>query len=224
MGIADILTLTGDRRRVKVDDPEELSGESSFDHFPDVDDDELGNEASSTVQTGDAPLLGLVIAERVREVRAWRSFSFGELFSEAGEALTGEVRDACGKWQPEGQTGTIGREDATYGVLSYVDAHRMVRRPGRLPPRSLEPNPQTSPPQLLVASTSARYAASFARCCASVRITSFAPGWSAVRCHRPARRMHSAAQSRRSARTAERSANSIATASSPATAGGIALG
>jgi hypothetical protein len=58
-----------------------------------------------------------------REVRAWKSFSFGELFSEAGEALSGEVQDANGTWHPNGQTGTIGRPDATYGVLSYVDAN-----------------------------------------------------------------------------------------------------
>ena len=32
------------------------------------------------------------------------------------------VRDADGTWQPAGQTGTIGREDDTYGALSYVDA------------------------------------------------------------------------------------------------------
>jgi hypothetical protein len=58
-----------------------------------------------------------------REVRAWKSFSFGVLFSEAGEALSREERNADGTWVPMGQTGTIGLEDATYGVLSYVDAN-----------------------------------------------------------------------------------------------------
>jgi len=57
-----------------------------------------------------------------REVRAWRSFAFGDLFSEGGEALSLEEHDADGKWQPAGETGTIGRELATYGVLSYADA------------------------------------------------------------------------------------------------------
>jgi len=57
-----------------------------------------------------------------REFRAWKVFSFGDLFSEGAEALRLEVRDADGTWQPDGQTGTIGRENATYGALSYVDA------------------------------------------------------------------------------------------------------
>jgi hypothetical protein len=59
---------------------------------------------------------------RGREAMAWRSFAFGDLFSDGGEALSLEERDANGKWQPAGQTGTVGRELATYGVLSYADA------------------------------------------------------------------------------------------------------
>lgn len=57
-----------------------------------------------------------------RESRAWKAFAFGDVFAEGGESLRGEVRDADGTWQPAGQTGTIGREDDTYGALSYVDA------------------------------------------------------------------------------------------------------
>ncbi len=59
---------------------------------------------------------------RGRDVRAWKVFAFGDVFSEGGELLRSEVRDADGTWQPAGETGTIGRENATYGALSYVDA------------------------------------------------------------------------------------------------------
>jgi hypothetical protein len=57
-----------------------------------------------------------------RELRAWKVFAFGDVFAEGAEALRSETRDADGTWQPAGQTGTIGRENTTFGALSYVDA------------------------------------------------------------------------------------------------------
>lgn len=58
-----------------------------------------------------------------REFRAWKVFAFGDLFAEGAESLRVEERDADGTWHPAGYTGTIGRENATYGVLTYVDAN-----------------------------------------------------------------------------------------------------
>jgi hypothetical protein len=76
---------------------------------------------------GDQLLVGESIVDQGfsqgREYRAWKAFSFGDVFEEGGESLRGEERDADGTWHPAGQTGTIGRENATYGVLTYVDAN-----------------------------------------------------------------------------------------------------
>ena len=75
---------------------------------------------------GDQLLVGESIVDsgvrQGREFRAWKAFAFGDLFSEGGEALRGEERGADGTWHPAGESGTIGEENATYGVLSYVDA------------------------------------------------------------------------------------------------------
>jgi len=58
-----------------------------------------------------------------REFRAWKVFAFGDLFAEGGESLRGEERDPDGTWHTTGYTGTIGRENKTYGVLTYVDTN-----------------------------------------------------------------------------------------------------
>jgi len=58
-----------------------------------------------------------------QDYRAWKAFAFGDLFSEGGESLRGEERGADGMWHAAGYTGTIGLEDKTYGVLTYVDTN-----------------------------------------------------------------------------------------------------
>jgi hypothetical protein len=65
-----------------------------------------------------------ILEQRVvqgREVRTYRLFSFGFLFSGNGDELGSEERDRGGTWHPAGSGGT-GSRSVPFGALSYVDA------------------------------------------------------------------------------------------------------
>lgn len=88
---------------------------------------ELRRPADSTrvSPSGAAWLVGKEIVghdfRQGREIRAYREFTIGFVFSSGDDEIRTEAQDASGKWQLAESSGT-GAESASYGALSDVDA------------------------------------------------------------------------------------------------------